>query len=141
MEVMHSGFAFLTAMLVCLGAVPLIIRFAVAQGLYDLPDVLSFLSTPKANTISRRIHNAPVPLLGGIAIFLSFLATYLVWSLNSRLGAIVGSSVLIFMVGLIDDIRTLPARFRLLSQTACTKGVALQFKDLLMRLLDILCQP
>lgn len=94
--------------------------------------LISFLSTiiltPLAKLVARRfrildhpnkrkIHKAPVPLLGGVVIWLSFLIALLfanVWQAEIK-GLILGGS-LVLLVGLIDDIKGLPASFRLIIQ-------------------------
>jgi UDP-GlcNAc:undecaprenyl-phosphate GlcNAc-1-phosphate transferase len=103
------------------------------MGVYDVP-------------VGRKDHGEPVPYLGGAAIYLSFMGVIAVhmWLLNilgSRiafvgvvadhvnysaalgeepaylraLGIVVGGT-LIFVVGLIDDLITLRARWKLLAQ-------------------------
>lgn len=58
----------------------------------------------------RRVHQIPVPRLGGIAIYLSFWLTifYLIDINRMITGFFVGSTVL-FLVGIVDDIRGMRA--------------------------------
>ena len=62
----------------------------------------------------RKIHDNPTPLLGGIAIFLSFSISLL---LNGvflpGMKVLLLGSTLIFLMGLLDDVRPLPALFKL----------------------------
>ena len=79
--------------------------------LFDYPD-------------SRKQHCEPMPLLGGVAIFVSFSLALLVnyqfsWELK---GVMLAASVILLM-GLIDDLRGLPAMVRLLIQSACALTV------------------
>ena len=90
--------------------------------------LLAFLTTPFIRKISlrykivdqpgiRKIHKKPVALLGGVAVFAAFLAG--VFTNPSfffhNLGVIAGG-VIIFVLGLIDDIREIPALVRFLIQ-------------------------
>lgn len=110
--------------------------------------LISFLSalilTPLAKLIARRfkildhpnkrkIHKAPVPLLGGVVIWFSFLIALLyakAWQSEIK-GLILGGS-LVLLVGLIDDIKGLSALFRLIIQIIASAiiikyGVCLSF--------------
>ncbi|HEY9787261.1 MAG TPA: MraY family glycosyltransferase [Candidatus Obscuribacterales bacterium] len=75
----------------------------------------------------RRIHKVPVPRLGGVAIYMSMMLTMtLLAAITGRfphdartpeglLGVAVGGT-LIFVLGLIDDLESLPAKIKLLVQ-------------------------
>lgn len=81
----------------------------------------------------RKIHNRPTPLLGGLAIYVSVMLG-LIFSpieLSQMLGFIISAS-LIFMVGVIDDIRDLSAEIRLAVQLISTfilmvSGIGISF--------------
>jgi UDP-GlcNAc:undecaprenyl-phosphate GlcNAc-1-phosphate transferase len=71
----------------------------------------------------RRIHKVPVPRLGGVAIFISLLLTLaLMIAIAGRFpkpGGLAGIAVggtLIFVLGLIDDLESIPAKVKLLVQ-------------------------
>jgi UDP-GlcNAc:undecaprenyl-phosphate/decaprenyl-phosphate GlcNAc-1-phosphate transferase len=71
----------------------------------------------------RRIHKVPVPRLGGVAIFISLLTTLaLMCAIAGRFpkpGGLAGIAVggtLIFVLGLIDDLESIPAKVKLLVQ-------------------------
>jgi len=82
----------------------------------------------------RRIHKLPVPRLGGVAIYISVMLTIATlvaltgrFPKNARVGegglaGIALGGTLIFILGLIDDLESLPAKLKLLVQTlaACT---------------------
>ncbi|MDD5310913.1 MAG: MraY family glycosyltransferase [Candidatus Omnitrophica bacterium] len=110
--------------------------------------LISFLSalilTPIAKLIARRfkildlpnkrkIHKAPVPLLGGAVIWLSFLIAILyAGPRQSEIKGLVLGGSLVFLVGLIDDIKGLSALFRLIIQIIASaiiikSGVCLSF--------------
>lgn len=89
--------------------VPFVIQFSKAHHLVDKPN-------------ERKIHHGPISRLGGIAIWLSAMITFLLLVLMSYYpygkllsGILLGSS-LMFLLGLIDDIYGLNAKFKLLIQ-------------------------
>ena len=100
-------FTFISALLCALILTPLIRRFAKAAGLEDYPG-------------ARKIHKAAVPRIGGIALFFSFLfpfvlffmfrppslASGLVFS-DSRTTGFLAGALIIFLVGLLDDLQGL----------------------------------
>jgi UDP-GlcNAc:undecaprenyl-phosphate GlcNAc-1-phosphate transferase len=76
----------------------------------------------------RRIHKVPVPRLGGVAIYISVMLTVTVLvALTGRfpkdarggeggLAGIALGGTLIFVLGLVDDLESLPAKLKLLVQ-------------------------
>lgn len=65
----------------------------------------------------RKIHSVPVPLLGGIGLYISFVITILLnfhFSLQLK-GVVIGASIIVFM-GLMDDIKPISAGLRLVGQ-------------------------
>ncbi len=65
----------------------------------------------------RRMHKYPIPRLGGLAIFLGFLIGVLAFVGLSRevIGLLVGA-VIIVVLGIIDDCKTLSAKLKFLVQ-------------------------
>jgi UDP-GlcNAc:undecaprenyl-phosphate GlcNAc-1-phosphate transferase len=99
---------FTTAVVVSTGLTPIVLKFAKIYGLYDHPD-----------EAGRRIHTSPIPRLGGITILVSFLVCYLVWKANTALASrLLISSLLIFILGIMDDLLNLPAKARFFFQIA-----------------------
>ncbi len=89
--------------------VPIVISYSEKKGLLDQPN-------------ERKIHSHPIPRLGGVAIWicsiLSFIASIILsYYPYGRLlsGLLLGSS-LMFMLGLIDDIYGLSAKFKFVIQ-------------------------
>lgn len=127
-------FGFATAASFTLGLIPLMLKLAVAYGLYDSPDVVSVSSHAPSYKAGepRKLHSAPTPRLGGVAIVASFFITHLVWSYATPLKGPLIASFFIFLMGLYDDLYTLPARFRLVGQVILASvavywgGIALQ---------------
>ena len=89
--------------------VPFVIDWSQKEGLVDLPG-------------ERKIHKAPISRLGGIAIWLSTMLTFLFLVLlsyypyGSLLSGILLGGSLMFLLGLIDDIYNLDAKFKLIIQ-------------------------
>lgn len=63
----------------------------------------------------RKIHKKPMPRLGGLAIYSSFLIGFMLFGNNSpqMLSVLIGSFLLIVM-GIFDDINQVPARYQFL---------------------------
>lgn len=79
---------------------------------------------------ARKVHTAPVPLLGGVAIFISFSVCLIAASLTTGrvvgaitwpmlIGLIAGGAILI-IGGAIDDVKNLPPRLQILFPLAAT---------------------
>lgn len=91
---------------------PLLIGFAKKKGWYDRLD-------------ERKIHNGNIPRLGGVGIFGSFLLAFLltayeahtygdgVSSFGGQLLAAGVGSIVMFVTGLLDDLKNLRARYKL----------------------------
>ncbi len=99
---------------------PIVRAFAFRMESVDVPD-------------ERKIHSTPTPLMGGVAIYLAFAFAVMVNNLYSPeiKGVALGATVIILM-GMLDDIREIPARLKILGQlVACTivvySGVRLSF--------------
>lgn len=104
---------FVTSLSLTFMAVPIVLRVAHSLGLYDRPDSLQFAG---GDDLSRRIHTSPVPRLGGIAIVLGFFTSILLWVSPTALIPLYLSSLAMFLVGVIDDIKSLSAKLRLIIQ-------------------------
>jgi len=91
-------------LLLSLFLTPLMIRIAKKKNVVDMPD-------------KRKIHTVPIPLMGGVAIFISIAVSIAAFAYSTSLlikltliGALFGVS----LIGLIDDIIALSARRRLI---------------------------
>lgn len=95
---------FLFAALLAVLLTPLTIFLAGRWGIIDYPG-------------ERRVHTTPIPRLGGAAIYFSFWLALLVnvsWN-TMVIGLFIGST-LIFIIGLIDDIKGMRPLYKLLGQ-------------------------
>lgn len=65
----------------------------------------------------RRVHKKPIPKLGGLGIFVGFLFGYMLFGIQSvQMNSILIGSFIIILYGIIDDIKTLPAKYELIGQ-------------------------
>ena len=86
--------------------VPLIRDIAIHINAMDIPD-------------KRKVHKKPMPRLGGLAIFLSFLIGYMFFApVTTQMISILIGSFLIVLLGIIDDINPLKATTKLWGQIA-----------------------
>ena len=89
--------------------VPLVINFSKKEGLVDVPN-------------ERKIHTTPISRIGGVAIWTSTMLTFLClvflsyYPYGSLLSGILLGSSLMFLLGLVDDIYNLDAKFKLFIQ-------------------------
>ncbi len=68
----------------------------------------------------RRMHKMPIPRMGGLAIYIGTLVAILVFVPVDRkmAGLLIGGTV-IFLIGIIDDIKNLSAKVKLVGQIGC----------------------
>ena len=92
-----------SALVLAVGSTPLVRRVAVRLGIVDRPN-------------ARKIHIGPVPLLGGVAIYGSFIAAVLLFGdrlfVNELVGILVAASLISFL-GVWDDRRGLSPLLKL----------------------------
>lgn len=96
--IISAGLSLFSALLVCFISTPLAKAFAKKVGAIDVPKD------------ARRVHDHPIPRLGGLAIFLGFVIGVVLFAkIDTQLRGILLGSVVIVAVGVIDDITPLPA--------------------------------
>ncbi|MEM9827362.1 MAG: glycosyltransferase [Planctomycetota bacterium] len=112
----------LAALGITVALVPFSMRLASSLGMLDQPN-------------ARKVHRVPIPRLGGIAIFGGVVLTLplaIVWlslrpsaddggasmELWVRLSSILVATTIVFAVGLVDDVRSVSSRFKLLALVA-----------------------
>ena len=99
--------AFVAGLVVCYVLTPLIRRLAVRVGAVDRPD-------------QRKVHKGLIPRMGGLAIYLGFVVAVLLTDMEMNremIGLLVGGTFIV-LVGIIDDIYQIPAKYKLLGQIA-----------------------
>ena len=106
--------------------------------------VVSFLMTPIVKTFAykvgaidvpkdaRRMHKTPIPRLGGLAIFIGFMVSILLFvEITAEMRSILLGAVIIVVLGVVDDIMALPALLKFVVQIVAalipaTHGVVIQ---------------
>ncbi len=106
--------------------------------------VFSFLMTPVVRTFaykvgaidvpkdSRRMHKVPTPRLGGLAIFIGFMiSTLLFVPMTPEMKSVLLGAVVIVVLGVVDDSVALPAKVKFIIQIAAAlipalNGVTIQ---------------
>ena len=91
--------------------------------------VVSFLMTPVVKTFAykvgaidvpkdaRRMHKIPIPRLGGLAIFIGFIVSILLFvKITPEMQSILLGAVIIVVLGVVDDIMALPALLKFVVQ-------------------------
>jgi len=103
----------LISFLASLGLVPLVRKIAFHVNALDIPD-------------KRKVHLQPIPSMGGLAFFFSFLLGYMLFApKTSQMLAILIGSFIIIIVGIIDDISPLRPLWKLLGQIVASLVVVL----------------
>ena len=112
-------------------SVPFIIKLGSNYKIVDIPN-------------SRKEHTVPIVRIGGLAIFISIIislliASFLNWldfsSSNTFIYLLLSSSLMVFLVGLLDDIYTISPFLRLIFQIIISsfvwaKGIRIDLFDL-----------
>ena len=74
----------------------------------------------------RRMHHRPIPRMGGLAIFLGFIVSFLIFGeINREIQGILLGAVIIIILGVLDDILTLKALPKFLVQLVAAVIVVL----------------
>jgi len=101
---------------------PIVIYIARALKIYDNPDV-------------RKVHASAIPRIGGLAIFLSTIGLAIAAlfldnnigeafrSAQTQVFALLAAGTFIFIVGLIDDLRGMRVRHKLISQIVAAAAI------------------
>ena len=92
----------------------LLIAFITTPVVKSLAQIVGAVDVPKDG---RRMHDHPIPRMGGLAIFLGFLlSTLLFVPMSSSLRGMLLGGVIIVILGIFDDIYALPAKPKLVVQ-------------------------
>jgi UDP-GlcNAc:undecaprenyl-phosphate GlcNAc-1-phosphate transferase len=95
------------ALVMSFAATPVVKRFARRVGAMDVP------------TDNRRMHDHPIPRQGGLAIFLGFILSVVMFAdINRQIQGVLLGSVVVVAVGAIDDIVDLKPWIKFLGQIA-----------------------
>ena len=110
----HNVFVIvIVTLLASLILVPIVKKVATHVGAMDEPN-------------ARKIHKVPMPRLGGLAIYLAFLLGYMLYGeVSTQMLSILIGGFLLILIGFIDDINSVPARYKLIVQIVSATIVVL----------------
>jgi UDP-GlcNAc:undecaprenyl-phosphate GlcNAc-1-phosphate transferase len=106
-----------------------LLAFLLTEFIRRIATKLKILDLPN----DRKIHKEPIPLLGGLAIYISYVATiFLNFNFSIELKGVIIGGTIILVIGLVDDIKHLPATWKLVGQLVASStlilfGVKLSF--------------
>lgn len=96
----------LLSVFVTIALIPLLCRAAVRVHVLDLPD-------------ARKVHPAPVPRCGGVAMALGAIAPIVFWAqMSPQLAAYLAGGAILFLAGLFDDFKGLGYQAKFMAQVA-----------------------
>ncbi len=91
--------------------VPLVKKIAHHIGAIDMPN-------------ERKVHKKPMPRLGGLAIFLSFLIGYIFFGeVTTQMISILIGGTLLIILGICDDIKPIKASYKFVGQVVAASVV------------------
>jgi UDP-N-acetylmuramyl pentapeptide phosphotransferase/UDP-N-acetylglucosamine-1-phosphate transferase len=96
--------SFFSAFVVTLITIPPILQMTKKYRLYDVPD-------------HRKAHKAPIATLGGVAIWTGMVTSLMLWFSFSNQPVIISfmfSLIILFGLGIMDDVKNLSARYKLI---------------------------
>lgn len=102
--------------------IALLLSAGLAAAIERFADRIGAVARPRDD----RWHDEPVPLLGGVAIYLTVVVVSLVFLplRDVRSGLLLAGGSMIFLLGLVDDFRTLTPRTKLTVETLVALGLA-----------------
>ena len=102
--ILYSIKVIITTLLIAAFSIPVVKRIATHINALDIPN-------------ERKVHQKPMPRLGGLGIFFAFLVGYMLFGQNTiRMNSILIGSFIIILTGMIDDIKPLDAKDKLIGQ-------------------------
>ena len=106
-DIWYVLLALLVAAIISCLATPLVKMLSVKYGAVDVPKD------------GRRMHDHPIPRMGGLAIFFGFMASMLIFvPLDTAKKGMLAGAVIIVILGVLDDKYSLPAVPKFLVQIA-----------------------
>ena len=98
-------FPILVAIAISFFTTPIVKMFANKVGAIDVPNE------------ARRVHDHPIPRLGGLAIFIAFIISVVLFAdITRQIQGILLGAVVVVVLGVIDDIVSLPAWLKFIVQ-------------------------
>ena len=107
------SYPFIIAFICSIVIIPVIIKLVEKFHLFDKPD-------------QRKEHTDPIPTLGGIAIFIGAALSMFLWQPSFPMAAlyVMTAIVLIFLMGIADDMKDLNASLKLLIELSMAAMIA-----------------
>lgn len=106
MEIARVLLIILTTFIFTAVFIPVVKKIAEFIGAMDIPN-------------ERKVHKTPIPRLGGLGIYGGFLLGYMLFGQHSvQMNAVLIGSFIILVTGIIDDIKPVPAKYKILGQIA-----------------------
>ena len=94
----------ITTFIVSLVSVPVVKKIAAHVGALDIPN-------------ERKVHKKPMPRMGGLAIYFAFLIGYILFGqISNKMISVLIGSFIILITGIIDDIKPIEAKTKMLGQ-------------------------
>lgn len=106
-QLIYDLLIMLTSIFITLLSIPSIIFVARERSLYD--DIGHL----------KKLHRSDIPRLGGVAIFVSFSITLLIWNINDPIfpvHALLTASIMLFAIGIKDDLAGVSHRTKFIIQ-------------------------
>ena len=77
----------------------------------------------------RKVHKMPIPRLGGLAVYAAFLLGYMLYApVSTQMISVLIGGFIIILTGIVDDINSIPARYKFLFQIIAALIVVLYGK-------------
>ena len=112
--ILYSLIALVCAILLAYTLTPIVRVLAFKLGAIDIP------------RDNRRMHKKPIPRIGGLAIFFSFFITSLLFcNIDHQLMTVLGGSMLMVLLGVLDDIYALNPWLKLIWQLGVATATVL----------------
>lgn len=118
--ILWPAILFVVALFLSLLITPVVARLAMRMRLVDLPD-------------SRKLHRAPIPRIGGLAVAACFYLTMgiLVWNPQAPAGlatlgllkACLVPSLIVLALGTIDDVRSVKPIYKVIVEVICAAWI------------------
>ena len=105
--------------LIALG-VAMVVSFAVTPIVKAFAQKVNAMDVPKDD---RRVHDHPIPRMGGLAILIGFLLSVVLFvDITKQIRGIILGAVVISACGIVDDIMPLKAWVKLIVQIAAVSA-------------------
>ncbi|MGC4037261.1 MAG: MraY family glycosyltransferase [Chitinophagaceae bacterium] len=107
--------SFFSAFVVTLITIPPILNIVKKYQLYDVPD-------------HRKVHKTPIATFGGVAIWAGMVTSLMLWFSFSNQATVISfmfSLVVLFSLGVMDDLKNLSARYKLIIEIGLASIMAI----------------